>query len=284
MTARQLAIVAEGLGKRYHIDRSRPRYRTLRDAIADAAGRSIHRVRRPGVGASQGDTVLWALADVSFDVEQGTVFGIIGANGSGKTTLLKVLGRITPPTSGRAEIRGRVGCVLEAGTGFHPELTGRENVFLSGIILGMRHREIKRKLDEIVAFADVERFVDTPIKRYSTGMAVRLGFAVAVHLDADILLIDEILAVGDAGFQRRCLQKMHEVAAGGRTVLLVSHNLEAVRALCLRGLWLQAGRVRTVGDMGEVARSYESSECCAKGDPRSMDELSDLERPPRCAR
>lgn len=191
------------------------------------------------------------------------MFGIVGKNGSGKTTLLKVLGRITEPTLGRAEIRGRVGCVLEVGTGFHPELTGRENVFLSGIILGMKRREVKRKLDEIVAFAGVEQFVDTPVKHYSSGMAVRLGFAVAAHLEPDVLLIDEVLAVGDAEFQRRCLGKMDEVAARGRTILLVSHNLEAIRALCQRALWLDGGRIQTAGTAEEVVQSYDPLACRA---------------------
>lgn len=263
MTSRQRAIIVEDLGKRYRIGRQRQRYCTLRDAIADAARHSVDRLRSFGRGSPQVDDTIWALSDVSLTVEQGTVFGIVGRNGSGKTTLLKVLGRITEPTLGQAQIRGRVGCVLEVGTGFHPELTGRENVILSGIILGMKRREVKRKLDEIVAFAGVEQFADTPVKHYSSGMAVRLGFAVAAHLEPDVLLIDEVLAVGDVEFQHRCLGKMREVAASGRTILLVSHNLDAIRALCQRALWLDGGRIQTVGDAEEVVQSYDSSACRA---------------------
>ena len=253
------SIVVEGLGKRYHIGRQKQRYRTLRDTIADAMSHPIDRIRALRRDSLHGHDYIWALRDVSFRVEQGTVFGIVGKNGSGKSTLLRVLGRITEPTCGRAEIYGRVGCVLGVGTGFHPELTGRENVFLSGIVLGMRRREIKRKLDEIVAFSGVGAFLDTPIKHYSSGMAVRLGFAVAAHLEPDILLIDEVLSVGDAEFQRRCLGKMREVADGGRTVLLVSHNLETMRSLCQRAIWLDGGRIRTAGDATEVSRSYEAA-------------------------
>lgn len=259
MTSHQHAIIVDGLGKRYHIGRGRQRYRTLRDTIAAAARSSVDRVRSFGRGSWQDDDTLWALSDVSFNVAKGTVFGIVGRNGSGKTTILKILGRITEPTLGQAEIRGRVGCVLEVGTGFHPELTGRENVFLSGIILGMKRREVKRKIDEIVSFAGLEQSVDTPVKHYSSGMAVRLGFAVAAHLEADVLLIDEVLAVGDAEFQRRCLGKMSEVAAGGRTILFVSHNLEAIRTLCQRALWLDRGRIQTIGNVDEIVQSYDPS-------------------------
>lgn len=198
----------------------------------------------------------WALKDVSFTVEQGDIVGVIGRNGAGKSTLLKVLTRITEPTSGRAVLRGRVGSLLEVGTGFHPELTGRENIFLNGAILGMRRREIERKFDEIVAFAEVERFIDTPVKRYSSGMYVRLAFAVAAHLDPEILLVDEVLAVGDAAFQKKCLGKMKDVAGEGRTVLFVSHNMAAVSQLCGRGVWLSEGRVTQMGHAGVVVKAY----------------------------
>ena len=198
----------------------------------------------------------WALKDVSFTVDQGDIVGIIGRNGAGKSTLLKVLTRITEPTSGRALLRGRVGSLLEVGTGFHPELTGRENIFLNGAILGMRRREIERKFDEIVAFAEVERFIDTPVKRYSSGMYVRLAFAVAAHLDPEILLVDEVLAVGDAAFQKKCLGKMKDVAGEGRTVLFVSHNMAAVSQLCQRAMLLEQGRVAREGSASHVIKDY----------------------------
>ena len=198
----------------------------------------------------------WALKDVSFTVEQGDIVGIIGRNGAGKSTLLKVLTRITEPTSGRAVLRGRVGSLLEVGTGFHPELTGRENIFLNGAILGMRRREIERKFDEIVAFAEVERFIDTPVKRYSSGMYVRLAFAVAAHLDPEILLVDEVLAVGDAAFQKKCLGKMKDVAGEGRTVLFVSHNMAAISQLCGRGMLLEQGKVTCAGPVNAVVAAY----------------------------
>ena len=198
----------------------------------------------------------WALKDVSFTVEQGDIVGVIGRNGAGKSTLLKVLTRITEPTSGRAVLRGRVGSLLEVGTGFHPELTGRENIYLNGAILGMRRREIERKFDEIVAFAEVERFIDTPVKRYSSGMYVRLAFAVAAHLDPEILLVDEVLAVGDAAFQKKCLGKMKDVAGEGRTVLFVSHNLASVRSLCRTGILLRDGMLALRGTTDDVVDAY----------------------------
>lgn len=198
----------------------------------------------------------WALKDVSFSVEQGEVLGIIGKNGAGKSTLLKILSRITEPTSGRAVLRGRVGSLLEVGTGFHPELTGRENIFLNGAILGMRKREIEASFDEIVDFAEVEKFIDTPVKRYSSGMYVRLAFAVAAHLNPEILIVDEVLAVGDAAFQKKCLGKMKDVAGEGRTVLFVSHNMAAVSQLCGKAMLLDGGRQAMVGEAGEVVRSY----------------------------
>ena len=254
------AIISEGLGKQYHIGRQSQRYRTLRDTISDAVRHPAQRFKRTNHQGTDGPNTIWALSDVSFAVSQGAVFGIIGPNGSGKSTLLQILGQITEPTEGCAEIRGRVGCVLGVGTGFHPELTGRENVFLSGIILGMTRKEIRSKLDEIVAFAGVEQFMETPVKHYSSGMTVRLGFAVAAHVEPDVLLIDEVLAVGDAAFQRQCLHKMHEVAASGRTVVFVSHNLPVIRSLTQQVLWLEQGMVRMVGETHSVCNAYESQD------------------------
>src|SRR5579872_528101 len=198
----------------------------------------------------------WALKDVSLEVHDGEVLGLIGRNGSGKTTLLKILSRITKPTSGWAEIRGRVGSLLEVGTGFHPELTGRENAFLSGAILGMRRAEIARKFDEIVAFAELEKFIDTPVKHYSSGMYVRLAFAVAAHLEPEILLVDEVLAVGDTNFQKKCLGKMGDVAHAGRTVVLVSHNLGAISQLCPRTIWIESGSIAAAGDSEFIINKY----------------------------
>src|SRR4029450_709262 len=234
-----IAISVENLSKSYligHQAGQRERYTVLRDVIA----REMRNFARKGldfIGGReivQGDEVeqFWALRDVSFEVKRGEVLGIIGRNGAGKSTLLKILSRITEPDAGRAVVRGRVASLLEVGTGFHPELTGRENIFLNGAILGMTRAEIRRKFDEIVAFAEVDRFLDTPVKRYSSGMYVRLAFSIAAHLEPEILVVDEVLAVGDAVFQRKCLGKMGEVAKGGRTVLLVSHNMAAVQSLC----------------------------------------------------
>ena len=206
-----------------------------------------------------GEDILWALRDVSFNVAQGEVVGIIGINGAGKSTLLKVISRITPPLSGKITIHGRVSSLLEVGTGFHPELTGRENVFLNGTILGMRKTEVDRKFDEIVDFAGVEKFLDTPVKRYSMGMRVRLAFAVAAHLEPEILIIDEVLAVGDAEFQKKCLRKMEDVGSDGRTVLFVSHNMAAITRLCHRGILLSAGTVIADGDVHEIVSSYLTS-------------------------
>jgi lipopolysaccharide transport system ATP-binding protein len=202
---------------------------------------------------------LWALRDVTFGIQQGEVVGIIGRNGAGKSTLLKILSKITNPTSGRVMVRGRVASLLEVGTGFHEELTGRENIFLNGSILGMKRREVEGKLDQIIEFAGIERFIDTPIKRYSSGMRLRLGFAVAAHLDPDVLIVDEVLAVGDAGFQKKCLSVMEDLRKGGRTVLFVSHNMAAVENLCSRGIWIDSGRVRQDGATHEVIQSYLSS-------------------------
>jgi ABC-type polysaccharide/polyol phosphate transport system ATPase subunit len=237
-------IRAARLGKRYRIGQLRNSHPTLREAIAGAAT-SVARATRTLAGrdgqSTRGATELWALRGVSFEVAQGEIVGIIGRNGAGKSTLLKLLARITRPTEGRAELRGRVGSLLEVGTGFHLELTGRENIYLNGAILGMHRAEIHRKFDEIVSFAEVERFLETPVKHYSSGMYLRLAFAVAAHLEPEILLVDEVLAVGDAAFQRKCLGKMSEVATAGRTVLFVSHNMDAVRRLCPRSLLIDGG-------------------------------------------
>jgi lipopolysaccharide transport system ATP-binding protein len=224
----------------------------LREAFVAAVREQLAHLGR----SAAGEDTIWALRDVSFEVERGEVVGIIGRNGAGKSTLLKILSRITEPTEGRVEIHGRVGSLLEVGTGFHPELTGRENVYLSGAILGMRRAEIDRKFDEIIDFSGVERFLDTPFKRYSSGMRVRLGFAVAAHLEPENLLVDEVLAVGDAAFQKKCLGKMGDVAREGRTVLFVSHNLIAVQGLCGRAIWLDEGRVLEEGQPDEVVSNY----------------------------
>jgi len=257
-----LAIRLEGISKRYRIGRAQESYDTMRDALAGAVSRSLRRagrmLRRRGPSSDSPSDTIWALSDVSFDVQRGEVVGIIGGNGAGKSTLLKILSRITEPTAGIAEIHGLVGSLLEVGAGFHGELTGRENIYLNGAILGMRNVEIERKFDEIVAFSDVERFIDTPVKHYSSGMYVRLAFAVAAHLEPDILVVDEVLAVGDAAFQKKCLGKMGNVAKEGRTVLFVSHNMTAILNLCDRGVLLERGRVAAEGDIAEVVAGYLS--------------------------
>ena len=252
----QPIIRVEQLGKRYAIGR-RENFVTIREAVASAALAPIRALRRLGNRTEQnGANHFWALKDVSFEVAPGEVLGVIGRNGAGKSTLLKILSRITEPTAGRIELHGRVGSLLEVGTGFHQELTGRENIFLSGAIMGMRRAEIIRKFDEIVAFAEIDDFIDTPVKRYSSGMYVRLGFAVAAHLDPEILLIDEVLAVGDIAFQKKCLGKMGEVARGGRTVLFVSHNMAAIEALCTRCVMLSGGGLAASGDPMTVMSRY----------------------------
>lgn len=248
----ETAIQVEGLSKKFHIGSLKSNM-TAREALA-AALKVPFRQREP-----EEDTILWALKDVSFEVKQGEVVGLIGRNGAGKSTLLKVLARITRPTEGSAEVRGRIGSLLEVGTGFHAELTGRENVFLSGAILGMKKAEIQKKFDEIVAFSEVERFLDTPLKHYSSGMQMRLAFAVAAHLEPEILLVDEVLTVGDLNFQKKCLGKMGEVARHGRTIVFVSHQMNQIRRLCSRALWVDGGRIRMNGGTNEALAAYESA-------------------------
>src|SRR6266705_1693597 len=255
------AIRVENVCKRYRIGQ-RQRYKTLRDALFGVMGTPFRGVRAclSGQGTSksyqESDNFIWALKDVSLEVKRGEVIGVVGRNGAGKSTLLKILSRITKPTKGFAEIHGRVGSLLEVGTGFHPELTGRENIYLNGAILGIKKAEIAHKFDEIVAFAEVEKFIDTPVKRYSSGMYVRLAFAVAAHMETEILLVDEVLAVGDAEFQKKCLGKIGDVAKGGRTVLFVSHNMAAVQGLCTSGVFLSQGRVVTQGTAADVVQHY----------------------------
>lgn len=258
------ALKAEGLGKRYRLGGPRRLTNNFREALTETFAAPFRKLRHPHAAPPPEETV-WALKDVSFEVRPGEVVGVIGRNGAGKTTLLKVLSRITEPTKGRAEIRGRVGSLLEIGTGFHPELTGRENVYLNGAVLGMRKKEIDRKFDEIVAFSEIERFMDTPVKRYSAGMHVRLAFAVAAHLEPEIMVVDEVLAVGDAAFQKKCLGKMGEAGRGGRTVLFVSHNLGAVRSLCPRALLLDGGRLVAEGETGSVLAKYVAETVAAGG-------------------
>ncbi len=252
-------IKATGLGKRYRIrhQQQRQRYVALRDVLAQKAKSAVRGLLFRGPSASGPSTEdFWALKDVSFEIKQGEAVGIIGRNGAGKSTLLKILSQITEPTEGRVTLRGRVASLLEVGTGFHPELTGRGNIFLNGAMLGMTRAEIRRKFDEIVAFAEVETFLDTPVKRYSSGMYVRLAFAVAAHLEPEILVVDEVLAVGDARFQKKCLGKMGEVAKGGRTVLFVSHNMGMVSKLCQTGMLLDLGRLLRIGGIDEVIQGY----------------------------
>ena len=263
-----LAIRCEGLSKQYRIGAPYERYKALRDVITDAAAAPFRRLRsRNGGGNSNGhhppdaqfsidDTYIWALDDISFEIDSGEVVGIVGRNGAGKSTLLRILSRITKPTRGRARVYGRVGSLLEVGTGFHPELTGRENVFLNGAILGMRKTEIGRKFDEIVAFAEVEKFIDTPVKRYSTGMYMRLAFAVAAHMETEVLIVDEVLAVGDALFQKKCFQRMSEIGKHGRTILFVSHNMSALRAICKQAVVIDHGKLVAQGEAHHTIDHY----------------------------
>lgn len=249
-----IAIRVNGLGKKYKISHETAGYKTLGETITNTIKRPVRRLRGEAPSMSKED--FWALKDVSFEVRKGEVVGIIGRNGAGKSTLLKILSRITTPTEGTVEVHGRVGSLLEVGTGFHPELSGRENIYLSGSILGMKRSEIDTKFDEIVRFAEMEKFLDTPVKRYSSGMYVRLAFAVAAHLEPEILIIDEVLAVGDTAFQKKCLGKMGDVAKEGRTVLFVSHNMSAVNELCSRGILLNHGGIEIDGEKTTVISSY----------------------------
>jgi lipopolysaccharide transport system ATP-binding protein len=272
------AIRVENLSKCYRIGAREGRQKNFREALVDSVMgplKNFKRLRNMTTAqridrAEGGDPIIWALRDVSFDIEEGTILGVIGHNGAGKTTLLKILSRITEPTAGEAMIYGRISSLLEVGTGFHPELTGRENVYLNGTIMGMKKREIDRKFDEIVAFADVDKFLDTPVKRYSSGMYVRLAFAVAAHLDPEILLIDEVLAVGDAAFQRKCLGKMDNFAQQGRTVLFVSHNMAAVQQLCNGALLFKDGRLEMNSDVRTAVARYLADDA---EDRSSEDEL-----------
>lgn len=260
-------ISVENLGKKYQLGRQAGQadYRRLSEEILEAIKRPFGRKRAAKTG-SAASSEFWALQDVSLEVNEGEVVGIIGRNGAGKSTLLKILSRITDPSAGRIRLGGRVASLLEVGTGFHPELTGRENIFLNGAILGMSRAEIRHKLDEIVAFAEVEKFLDTPVKRYSSGMYVRLAFAVAAHLEPEILVVDEVLAVGDSAFQKKCLGKMGEVARGGRTVLFVSHNMGTILSLCEKAVWLHGGRVKLAGPSKEVVGRYAT-----EGSPRQAE-------------
>lgn len=253
----ETVIEVRGLGKRYRVGEREP-YLALRDVLARA-------MKAPfGKGRKAECDYLWALRDVSLDIAQGEVIGLVGRNGAGKTTLLKILSRITRPTAGYAEIRGRIGSLLEVGTGFHPELTGRENIYLSGAILGMSKREINRKFEAIVDFSGVERFIDTPLKHFSTGMQMRLAFAVAAHLEPEILLVDEVLAVGDLEFQKKCLGKMQDISRSNRTIVFVSHQMNQIRRLCQRAYWIDGGQIRKEGTVHEVVGAYENA--MASGD------------------
>jgi len=269
------SIQIENLSKRYTLGAASASYKTFRETLVRAASAPIRTIwSRPGERRGGTKPTIWALKDVSMSIEPGEVVGIIGCNGAGKTTLLKILSRITEPTRGRVVLRGRVGSLLEVGTGFHPELTGRENIYLNGAILGMRRVEINRKFDEIVAFAEVEQFIDTPVKRYSSGMYTRLAFSVAAHMEPEVLLVDEVLAVGDLAFQKKCIGKMDEIAEAGRTVLFVSHNMQAIRNLCPRTVLLDEGRIicdaptsQAINRYNDVARNRRVEANTAQHDP-----------------
>jgi lipopolysaccharide transport system ATP-binding protein len=255
-------VRVENLSKQYRIGARETSYGTLRESIVDALRTPFARLQ--GSNGKRAAETIWALKNVSFDVTAGEVVGIIGRNGAGKSTLLKLMSRITEPTTGRVELYGRVASLLEVGTGFHPELTGRENIYLNGAILGMRKAEIERKFDEIVAFAELEKFLDTPVKRYSSGMYMRLAFAVSSHLEPEILIVDEVLAVGDLAFQKKCLGKLNEVASQGRTVLFISHNMLAVQSLCTRVIWLDQGEIQDQGSAREVVSKYLNTSLAAR--------------------
>ena len=258
-------IEIENLGKKYRIGAKRERYLSLRDSIARKSRHTINvLLRKEHIQQKQDD--FWALRNISFNINEGEAIGIIGRNGAGKSTLLKILSQITPPSEGKIIMRGRSASLLEVGTGFHPELSGRENIFLNGAILGMTRNEIRRKFDEIVAFAEVNKFLDTPVKRYSSGMYVRLAFAVAAHLEPEILVIDEVLAVGDASFQKKCLGKMGQVASSGRTVLFVSHNMAAIRKLCTKSILIESGTLKAAGETDSVVNNYLSMSQSSSGD------------------
>ena len=269
-----IAIRVSGVGKLYRIG-TREIHKTLRDALTSAALTPVRRFFRKRARNQELDGWFWALKDVSFEVRRGEILGIVGRNGAGKSTLLKILARITDPSEGEVEVRGRMGSLLEVGTGFHPELSGRENVFLNGAILGMRRKEIERNFDEIVEFSGIGRFLDTPVKHYSSGMYMRLAFSVAAHLDPEILIVDEVLAVGDAEFQKKCLGKIGDVAKGGRTVLFVSHNMAAVQALCTSGVFLSQGRVVMQGTAAEVVQHYLNTLTPEATESRSLADQTD---------
>jgi lipopolysaccharide transport system ATP-binding protein len=252
----KVAIRVDQLSKQYKLGGHQQPYRTLRESLVKGITAPVRALRARRSGGSKKEQLFWALRDLSFEINAGEVVGVIGRNGAGKSTLLKILSRITDPTSGTVDLYGRIGSLLEVGTGFHGELTGRENIFLNGAILGMKKFDIQRQFDRIVAFAEVDKFVDTPVKHYSTGMYLRLAFAVAAHLDPEILLIDEVLAVGDAAFQRKCVGRIGEVAEDGRTVLFVSHNMGAIRSLCRKGLVLDGGKVVYFGDIAKSTETY----------------------------
>ena len=276
-------IKADNLGKRYVLShREQERYLALRDVMARSVRTLGQKLRHPFAPHRQTVTRedFWALKDISFEIGQGDRVGIIGRNGAGKSTLLKILSRITEPSAGRVAINGRVASLLEVGTGFHPELTGRENIFLNGAILGMSRAEISRKFDEIVDFAEVERFLDTPVKRYSSGMYVRLAFAVAAHLEPEILVVDEVLAVGDLQFQKKCLGKMQDVGKEGRTVLFVSHNMQAIRQLCDRAIMLKSGTLQHDGEVGETIDVYLREGYAGDGEPRLVEAIDALPADP----
>ena len=270
-----IAIRVEGLSKQYRIGGKQEIYKTLRDKLTDTIAAPYRRwsQRRSGNGHQPANGHIWALKDVSFEVRRGEVVGIIGSNGAGKSTLLKIFSRITEPTAGYADIHGRVGSLLEVGTGFHAELTGRENIYLNGAILGMKRAEIGRKFDEIVDFAEIEKFLDTPVKYYSSGMYLRLAFAVAAHLEPEMLLVDEVLAVGDAAFRKKCLSKMGHISEEGRTVLFVSHDMGSISHLCPRSLLLQHGTIADDGDTQDVISTYMS--CITEGAQTELEDLRD---------